>query len=85
MCYLVLVSVGLCRYKVASLTERCERVQGLEETVGRLTLENTQLTETLEGVGSRGGASTALLQYRVSALQNNETILVAKRGELEAK
>ncbi len=71
------------RYKVTSLTERCERLQGLEEIVARLTLENTQLKE--RGAESGGGASTALLQYRVSQLQNNEKILVAKRGELEAK
>ncbi|XP_064406274.1 mitotic spindle assembly checkpoint protein MAD1-like [Halichondria panicea] len=75
----------LLRYKVTSLTERCERLQGLEESAARLTLENTQLKERLEGVESGGGASTALLQYRVSQLQNNEKILVAKRGELEAK
>ncbi len=70
---------------MTSLTERCERLQGLEESAARLTLENTQLKERLEGVESGGGASTALLQYRVSQLQNNKKILVAKRGELEAK
>ncbi len=79
-CHFYLVS-----YKVESLTQRCERVQGLEETVARLTLENTQLRGQLEGTGSVGEASTALLQYRVAALQSNEKIFVAKKGELEAK
>ena len=66
-------------------------MQKLEEDVARLSLQNSELKARLEEGGdgtdkaSGSVAQMALLQYRISQLQNNEKLLVHKRGLLETR